>query len=207
MLSIAQLAAQRGNRLLFSALSLAFQAGDCVHLRGENGVGKTTLLKLLAGLTQPLHGEIIWGEQNIAELGDDYYAQLHYLGHKDALKELLSPFDNLQLAAKLAGNPLSEAAVLQALAQVGLARQSDLPVRSLSQGQKKRAALARVLATSRPLWLLDEPFVGLDAKAQEQLGTWITEHCSNGGIAIFTSHQIIPETIPNLTELNLSVKK
>ncbi|MBM5571699.1 MULTISPECIES: cytochrome c biogenesis heme-transporting ATPase CcmA [Deefgea] len=207
MLSIAQLAAQRGNRLLFSALSLTFQAGDCVHLRGENGVGKTTLLKLLAGLTQPLHGEISWGEQKIAKLGDDYYAQLHYLGHKDALKELLSPFDNLQLTAKLAGNPLSEAAVLQALAQVGLARQSDLPVRSLSQGQKKRAALARLVATPRPLWLLDEPFVGLDAKAQEQLGTWISEHCSNGGITIFTSHQIIPETIPNLTELNLSVKK
>ncbi|MGL6041546.1 MAG: cytochrome c biogenesis heme-transporting ATPase CcmA, partial [Deefgea sp.] len=177
MLSITHLAAQRGDRPLFSALSLTLNAGDCVHLRGENGVGKTTLLKLLAGLTEPQHGEVSWGEQNIAALGDDYYAQLHYLGHKDALKDLLSPFDNLQLAAKLAGNLLDEAAILLALAKVGLARQFDLPVRSLSQGQKKRAALARLLATPRPLWLLDEPFVALDAKAQEQLGSWITEHC------------------------------
>ncbi len=207
MLSIVHLAAQRGDRPLFSELSLSLKAGDCVHLRGENGVGKTTLLKLLAGLTQPQYGEVRWGEQNISALGDDYYAQLHYLGHKDALKDLLSPFDNLHLAAKLAGNPLDEAAILQALSRVGLARQCDLPVRSLSQGQKKRAALARLLATPRPLWLLDEPFVGLDAKAQEQLGGWISEHCEQGGIAILTSHQILPEAIPSITELTLSVKK
>ncbi|WP_084282703.1 cytochrome c biogenesis heme-transporting ATPase CcmA [Deefgea rivuli] len=206
MLSITHLAAQRGDRPLFSALSLTLQAGDCVHLRGENGVGKTTLLKLLAGLTQPQQGEICWQEQNIAARGDDYYAQLHYLGHKDALKALLSPFDNLHLAAKLAGNPLSEAAILNALAQVGLARQCDLPVRSLSQGQARRAALARLLVTPRPLWLLDEPFVALDATAQEQLGGWIAEHCANGGIAIFTSHQKLPEAIHHIIELDLSSK-
>lgn len=207
MLSIAHLAAQRGDRPLFSELSLSLKACDCVHLRGENGVGKTTLLKLLAGLTQPQHGEIRWGEQNISALGDDYYAQLHYLGHKDALKDLLSPFDNLQLAAKLAGTPLDEAAILQALSRVGLARQYDLSMRSLSQGQKKRAALARLLAIPRPLWLLDEPFVGLDAKAQEQLGTWIGEHCASGGITVLTSHQILPKSIPSIIEFILSVKK
>ena len=207
MLNLIQLAAQRGDRPLFSALSLTLNAGDCVHLRGENGVGKTTLLKLLAGLTQPQQGEIQWRGQPLADLGDAYYAQLHYFGHKDALKALLSPFDNLHLAAKLAGNPLSEATILQVLAQVGLARQCDLPVRSLSQGQSRRAALARLLVTPRPLWLLDEPFVALDAQAQEQLGGWITEHCENGGIAIFTSHQKLPEAIPSITELNLNSKK
>lgn len=207
MLYIANLAAQRGDRPLFSELSLTLKAGDCVHLRGENGVGKTTLLKLLAGLTQPQHGEIRWKEQRISDLGDDYHAHLHYLGHKDALKGLLSPFDNLSLAAKLAGNPLSEATILQALNRVGLARQCDLPVRSLSQGQARRAALARLLVTPRPLWLLDEPFVALDAKAQEQLGSWIGEHCNAGGIAVFTSHQALPESIPNITELTLAVKK
>ncbi len=207
MLSIANLAAQRGDRPLFSALSLTLQAGDCVHLRGENGVGKTTLLKLLAGLSQPQQGEIYWRGQPLAALGDAYFAELHYFGHKDALKELLSPFDNLQLAAKLAGNSLPESAILDVLARVGLARECDLPVRSLSQGQKKRAALARLLATPRPLWLLDEPFVALDAKAQSQLGEWIADHCQQGGIALFTSHQTIPKAIPRITELNLAMKK
>lgn len=206
MLSITDLAAQRGDRPLFSALSLTLQAGDCVHLRGENGVGKTSLLKLLAGLSQPQQGEIQWRGQPLAQLGDAYHAQLHYLGHKDALKALLSPFDNLHLAAKLAGNPCSETTILNALAQVGLARQCDLPVRSLSQGQARRAALARLLLIPRPLWLLDEPFVALDAKAQEQLGGWIAEHCSNGGIAILTSHQKLPEAIPGISELNLNSK-
>lgn len=207
MLNLIQLAAQRGDRPLFSALSLTLNAGDCVHLRGENGVGKTTLLKLLAGLTEPLHGEITWQGRSLPEWGDEFHSALHYLGHKDALKDLLSPFDNLHWAAQLAGCPLSETAILSALAQLGLARQCDLPVRNLSQGQKKRAALARLLAIQRPLWLLDEPFVALDATAQKQLGLWISAHCQSGGIAIFTSHQKLPEAIPNLIEITLRVQR
>ncbi|WP_203563990.1 cytochrome c biogenesis heme-transporting ATPase CcmA [Deefgea sp. CFH1-16] len=204
MILIDQIAAQRGDRPLFSNLSFALQAGDCIHLRGENGIGKTSLLKMLAGLSQPDQGQILWQGQALTELGDDYHRQLHYLGHKDALKDLLSPYQNLHWAAQIAGNPLSEAAILHTLAKVGLLQQCDLPVRSLSQGQKKRAALARLLATPRPLWLLDEPFVALDTTAQSELGEWINTHCQQGGLVIFTSHQKLPCTIKQVTEFTLT---
>ncbi|WP_297576498.1 cytochrome c biogenesis heme-transporting ATPase CcmA [uncultured Deefgea sp.] len=203
MILIDQIAAQRGDRPLFSNLSFALQAGDCIHLRGENGIGKTSLLKMLAGLSQPDQGQILWQGQALTELGDDYHGQLHYLGHKDALKDLLSPYQNLHWATQIAGNPLSEAAILHTLAKVGLLQQCDLPVRSLSQGQKKRAALARLLATPRPLWLLDEPFVALDTTAQSELGEWINNHCQQGGIVILTSHQQLP-SIQHVTELTLT---
>lgn len=204
MLSVSGLSAQRADRTLFSKLSFTLDLGQCLHLRGANGAGKTTLLKLLAGLSRPQSGEIVWQAQALTSLGDQYAAALHYLGHKDGLKELLSPYANLHLAAELAGQPLSDAAALQALAKVGLSRQCDLAVRSLSQGQKKRAALAKLLALPRPLWLLDEPFVALDTQAQDQLGGWISQQLSNGGLVILTSHQTLPATTPPVIELDLA---
>ncbi|WP_206434483.1 cytochrome c biogenesis heme-transporting ATPase CcmA [Iodobacter ciconiae] len=201
---MSKLSAQRADRLLFSGLSFALHAGQCLHLRGANGAGKTTLLKILAGLSTAQDGEISWQGRPLAKWGDDYYGMLHYLGHKDGLKDLLSPLANLRIAADLSGQALSEAAALKTLAQAGLIRQSDLAVRVLSQGQKKRAALARLLAISRPLWLLDEPFVALDQAAQKQLGEWISRHNHDGGIVILTSHQALPDAIQNVIELNLS---
>ncbi|MBY0445420.1 MAG: cytochrome c biogenesis heme-transporting ATPase CcmA [Burkholderiales bacterium] len=203
MLSVSKLSAQRADRTLFADLSFTLMKGQCLHLRGANGVGKTTLLKMLAGLSTAQAGEITWQGKSLAAWGDDYYTALHYLGHKDGLKDLLSPLANLRLAADLSGQALSEAAALKTLAQVGLIRQSELAVRSLSQGQKKRAALARLLAISRPLWLLDEPFVGLDQAAQIQLGEWIAQHTSQGGMVMLTSHQALPLAIQNIIELDL----
>jgi heme exporter protein A len=204
MLSVSKLSAQRADRTLFADLSFALMAGQCLHLRGANGAGKTTLLKMLAGLSTAQKGEITWQGKTLAAWGDDYYAALHYLGHKDGLKDLLSPLANLRLMADLSGQPLSEAAALKTLAQAGLIRQSELAVRALSQGQKKRAALARLLAISRPLWLLDEPFVGLDQAAQNQLGEWIASHTSQGGMVMLTSHQALPKAIQNIIELDLT---
>ncbi|AMC34554.1 cytochrome c biogenesis heme-transporting ATPase CcmA [Janthinobacterium sp. B9-8] len=204
MLSVSRLSAERADRTLFTDLSFALHAGQCLHLRGANGAGKTTLLKMLAGLSLAQAGEITWQGKALAAWGDDYYAALHYLGHKEGLKDLLSPRANLRLTADISGQILSEAAALKTLAQVGLIRQCDLAVRSLSQGQKKRAALARLLAISRPLWLLDEPFVGLDQAAQNQLGEWIDQHNRDGGIVILTSHQALPQAIQNISELDLS---
>ncbi len=202
-LSISGLAVKRGERVLFADLSFALSAGQCLHVLGENGTGKTTLLKMLAGLVPARAGWVSWQDKTQAEWGDDYNAQLHYLGHRDARKDLLTPLDNLQLSAALAGQPVTEAAAMQVLAQVGLARQALLPVRGLSQGQKKRAALARLLAVQRPIWLLDEPFVALDTLAQEDLGRWIAAHLSAGGIAIFTSHQALPAALPTPQVLTL----
>jgi heme exporter protein A len=203
MLSVSKLSAQRADRTLFADLSFTLMTGQCLHLRGANGAGKTTLLKMLAGLSTTQAGEITWQDQTLAAWGDNYYGALHYLGHKDGLKDLLSPLANLRLAAGLSAQALSEAAALKTLTQVGLIRQCDLAVRSLSQGQKKRAALARLLAISRPLWLLDEPFVALDQAAQNQLGEWIASHTSQGGMVILTSHQALPLAIQNIIELDL----
>jgi heme exporter protein A len=204
MLSVSKLSAQRADRTLFADLSFTLMKGQCLHLRGANGTGKTTLLKMLAGLSTVQAGKITWQGKDLAAWGDDYYTALHYLGHKDGLKDLLSPLANLRLTANLSGQALSEAAALKTLAQVGLIRQSDLAVRSLSQGQKKRAALAKLLAISRPLWLLDEPFVALDQAAQNQLGEWIASHTSQGGMVMLTSHQALPKAIQNITELDLT---
>ncbi|MEJ2793215.1 cytochrome c biogenesis heme-transporting ATPase CcmA [Iodobacter sp. LRB] len=204
MLSVSRLSAARADRPLFTDLSFALNAGQCLHLRGANGAGKTSLLKMLAGLSTAQDGEITWQGKALAAWGDDYYKALHYLGHKDGLKDLLSPLANLRLTAELSGQALSEASALKTLTQVGLTRQSELAVRTLSQGQKKRAALARLLAISRPLWLLDEPFVALDQAAQNQLGEWIAQHTRSGGMVILTSHQALPDAIQNIIELNLS---
>lgn len=195
-LSISGLAVKRGERCLFADLSFSLGAGQCLHIRGANGSGKTTLLKMLAGLVPSQAGSIGWQGKTQAAWGDDYNAHLHYLGHRDALKDLLTPLDNLLLSAALAGQPCSESTAMQVLAQAGLARQALLPVRGLSQGQKKRAAIARLLAVQRPIWLLDEPFVALDASAQDNLGRWIASHLVAGGMVIFTSHQPLPSALP-----------
>ncbi|QBC45050.1 cytochrome c biogenesis heme-transporting ATPase CcmA [Iodobacter fluviatilis] len=207
MLSVSGLSALRVDRTLFSKLSFTLNSGQCLHLRGANGAGKTTLLKLLTGLNRPQSGEIYWQQQALPSLGEQYAAALHYLGHKDGLKELLSPYANLRMAAELAGQPLSDEAALQALAKVGLSHQCDLAVRSLSQGQKKRAALAKLLALPRPLWLLDEPFVALDTQAQDQLGGWISQQLSSGGLVILTSHQTLPTAISQVIELDLALSQ
>lgn len=203
ILSISGLTVHRGTRCLFADLGFQLARGQGLHVRGANGVGKTTLLKMLAGLVPPRSGQIIWQDKTPAQWGDEYHAQIHYFGHRDALKELFTPLDNLMLSAALAGQACSEKAAMAVLARVGLARQALLPVRGLSQGQKKRAALARLLAVQRPVWLLDEPFVGLDDAAQADLGLWISEHLAAGGLAIFTSHQTLPAALADSAVLNL----
>ncbi|WP_410498616.1 heme ABC exporter ATP-binding protein CcmA [Chitinibacter sp. S2-10] len=200
MLQIEGLTAMRGGRPLFNPVSLTLSAGQCLHLQGANGVGKTTLLKVIAGLSQAGLSEhtapIRWQDRTPAGWGDDYGAQFHYLGHRDALKDTLSPLENLLLHARLQGVLLTESAALQALVKVGLAACVDLPVRQLSQGQKRRATLARFLALPRPIWVMDEPLVALDVSGQSELGNWIAAHLSLGGIALLTSHQLLPGEIP-----------
>ncbi|WP_348944800.1 cytochrome c biogenesis heme-transporting ATPase CcmA [Chitinibacter sp. FCG-7] len=207
MLQVQNLAAARGGRVLFSGLSFALLAGQCLHVQGANGVGKTSLLKILAGLSSSSSsspaGHMSWQGKSYAEWGDDFGAQLHYLGHRDALKDTLSPLENLLIDARLHGVRLAENTVLQVLQQVGLASYADLPVRQLSQGQKRRATLARFLALPRPIWVMDEPWVGLDLAGQAELGAWIADHLNSGGIAILTSHQLLPEQIPGVSILTL----
>lgn len=189
MLTVTGLSCARGERRLFSGLNLTVEPGEWLHVQGENGVGKTTLLRALVGLAPPVEGEIRWrGEP----LDDDYRRDMLYLGHYGAVKEELTPLENLQLSAALDGTVLSDQETLTALRRFGLRGREELPVRFLSAGQKRRVLLARLITRKSPLWILDEPFTALDVKAVELLSRVIEEHLTNNGMVVLTSHQAMP---------------
>ena len=185
----------RGERTLFTGLDLEVSAGQWLHVRGENGIGKTSLLRLLSGLTKPAAGEIFWNEQLISADPSEYHRNLLFLGHRDSLKEDLTALENLSIATALDGIAVSEEEILLALHRFGLRGREDLPVNCLSAGQKRRVLLARLLLRQAKLWILDEPFNALDVRAVEMLSELILEHIASGGMAIMTSHQEIP--MPN----------
>ena len=204
MLDVIGLECARGERTLFRDLSFSLPRGPLFELRGENGSGKTTLLRAVCGLLSPIAGEILWQGKNIKALGDDYRAQLGYLGHLNGLKDELSALENLALAAPLAGIAAGRSAVEDMLRQFGLARCLHLPCKALSQGQKRRAALARIaLGTHHALWLLDEPFAALDTAAIALLQSLLERHLANGGIVMLTTHQDVPITAPQRQRLEL----
>ena len=192
MLTATGLSCVRGERCLFTELDLAVGPGEWLHVQGENGTGKTSLLRILAGLSPPAAGAIRWNGEPTQTLAEDFRKELLFLGHHGAVKEELTPFENLSLAAQLDGTTLDESAALKALARFGLRGREDLAVRFLSAGQKRRVLLARLAVRKATLWILDEPFTALDVKAVDMLSGLIVEHVTQGGIAILTSHQTIP---------------
>lgn len=191
MLTAHGLACDRGDRRLFSAVDLSLAPGQWLQVEGPNGVGKTSLLRILAGLAPAAAGHIEWEGRPVAEVRDDFNARLLYLGHAPTIKDDLSALENLQGAAAIAGRPLDESTALAALRRIGLKGREDLPTRVLSQGQKRRVALARLLCSQARLWILDEPFVALDVAAVAQLCEILDEHLARGGLLIFTSHQAV----------------
>lgn len=192
MLSVSDLSCVRGERRLFSGLSLDLAPGEWLHVQGENGAGKTTLLRALVGLSPAAEGDIRWEGEPVGKLGEDYRRELLYLGHHGAVKEELTPLENLRLAAALDGAELSEREALAALIRFGLKGREELPVRFLSAGQKRRVLLARLVTKKARLWVLDEPFTALDVKAVDMLSGVIGEHLAAGGMAVLTSHQALP---------------
>jgi heme exporter protein A len=201
MLTATGLSCIRGERRLFAGLDLAVGPGEWLHVQGENGAGKTSLLRILASLSAPAAGEIRWQGELIGALAEDYRRAMLFLGHHGAVKEELTPLENLTLAAQLDGALLDEAAALQALVRFGLRGREDLAVRFLSAGQKRRVLLARLAVRKATLWILDEPFTALDVKAVEMLSGLIEAHLAAGGMAILTSHQSMP--LPNGRVLKL----
>ena len=175
----------RGGRLVFEALSFALAPGDALVLRGPNGSGKSTLLRLLAGFLRPSAGSLAWGGRSCSAEAPEHRARLHFLGHTDPLKPLLSVEENLAFAAGLAGDP---AALGPAIAWFDLERLAATPARFLSSGQKRRANLARLLTGRRQLWLLDEPGVGLDAANRARLEQAVAAHRAGGGICLLATH-------------------
>lgn len=192
MLSVTHLSCDRGERRLFSGLGFELAPGEWLHVQGENGAGKTTLLRALVGLSHPAEGEIRWKGSPIHELGDEYRREMLYLGHHGAVKEELTPLENLELAAALDGRCLDDRQAITTLHRFGLKGREELPVRFLSAGQKRRVLLARLVTRNATLWVLDEPFTALDVKAVEMLSALIGEHLAQGGMAILTSHQAMP---------------
>ncbi|KXX65342.1 cytochrome c biogenesis heme-transporting ATPase CcmA [Marichromatium gracile] len=203
MLEVVQLECRRGDRLLFSALDVEVGGGTLLHVRGRNGSGKTTLLRALCGLFTPERGEIRWRGTPIAELGDEYHRDLLYFGHLNGIKGDLTGVENLRVTTTLDGERLDEQVLWAALARIGLQGFEDLPTRMLSQGQKKRVALARLVLSRAPLWVLDEPFTALDTAAVALLETLIAEHVAGGGIVVLTTHQDVPLTSGQVARLDL----
>jgi heme exporter protein A len=190
VLEIINLGCLRGERRLFGGVSFRLAPGGLIWIQGSNGSGKTTLLRTLCGLTQAMAGEVRWRGETIQTLGEDYRRELSYLGHANGLKEDLSALENLRIAAQLAGQPVSREACVEALQGSGLAGREHLPVKFLSQGQRRRAALARLrLAHPRTLWLLDEPFNALDTRAVADMRHIMETHLARGGMIALTTHQ------------------
>ena len=191
MLTASNLSLSRGDRRLFSGVSFTLEAGQWLHLEGDNGVGKTSLLRLLCGLISLEDGEIRWKGQTTDKTPEVFRSDLAYLGHQLALKQDLSPLENLRADAAVSGRELSVKDAMAALALMGLRSREHLPVRVLSQGQQRRTALSRLIVSTAALWILDEPFVALDAAAQNALAGVINAHLSRQGMVLLTSHQAV----------------
>jgi heme exporter protein A len=204
MLEVGNLACSRGDHRLFSGLSFTLHPGQIMQVQGANGSGKTSLLRTLCGFIQPDDGQILWRGKRVRELGEDYFAELLYLGHLNAIKDELSALENLQMSAGLAGYTVSEKQAIAVLRRMGLQRREHLPVRVLSQGQRRRVALARLLTSDAHLWILDEPLTALDVGAVGLMQELIGEHLSNGGMTIFTTHQPLQVAGVQMRQLALS---
>jgi heme exporter protein A len=187
LLQATGLAAFRGERLVFRDLDFAVAAGGTLLLTGPNGSGKSTLLRLLAGLLRPAAGTLTWdGADALADL-PAHARRVAYLGHQDAVKPALTAVENLRFAARLSGG-----AVGTALAAVGLQDLADLPTRMLSAGQRRRLALARLALSQAPLWLLDEPTIGLDTASVQRFGLMLEAHRARNGLMIAATHLPLP---------------
>lgn len=202
LLAAAGLACFRGDRLLFQDLDLSVAAGQSLQIRGPNGCGKTTLLRILCGLTTPENGTIRWRGRALGPRDPDYLRDLRYIGHNDGVKLVLSPRENLRMAMALESGA-DEAALTRALARLGLSGFMDVACRTLSAGQRRRVALARLTLGDARLWLLDEPFTALDSAATKAVHMLIEEHLDGGGCAVLTSHQPVRIDAAKSTSLDL----
>jgi heme exporter protein A len=192
MLTATHLACSRGERRLFSDLDLTVEPGRWLHVAGENGCGKTTLLRTLMGLCAADEGEIRWHGVPASECREAFHRALVFLGHHVALKGELSPLENLRFSAAIDGIAVADDQAQTALARLGLRGREELPARYLSAGQKRRVLLARLLVRPATLWVLDEPFTALDGAGVELVAGLIQAHLAQGGMAILTSHQSVP---------------
>ena len=179
MLQTSQLSCERRDRILFEGLSFSVEPGEVLRVLGPNGAGKTTLLRILAGLYQEFEGEVSWDLQEYPL----------YLGHRPGVKDLLSPLENLRYFAALFEPVAGDDVLVDALAQVGLAGLEDAATGTLSEGQRKRVSLARLVFVQSPAWILDEPFSAIDVAGVRLIEGMMAQHIEGGGLVVLTSHQ------------------
>lgn len=203
MFEATRLECMRGDSRLFSEVGFLLEPGGLLNVRGANGSGKSSLLRMLCGLILPEAGEIRWNGVNIRH-SHDYKRALTYLGHLNGIKEELSGLENLRINCGLAGFDIGEEAAIDALERIGLDGREHLPVNVLSQGQRRRVMLARLLVARTPLWILDEPLVALDADAIGLMRSLFELHLENGGMLIMTTHQELEIAAGTTQEIRLS---
>ena len=193
-----ELVCVRGEKTVFERLSFSVSDGDALVLRGPNASGKSSLLRVMAGLLQLESGAILWNERDITDDLHLHRASLHYVGHQNALKPLLTVTENLAFAASLRS---SENGCSNALETFALANLADVPVRLLSAGQRRRLTLARLIASQSRLWLLDEPTTSLDEEAVATLQSVISSHRAEGGIVVLAAHGALTTESPSELDL------
>lgn len=200
LIELRDFACERDERLLFCGLNTVWSAGQVVQILGPNGSGKTSLLRILAGISADYQGEILWRGQTLASVAWEFASDLLYLGHLPGIKKSLTPLENLRWYAAIQGN-VDDGLLLQALVDVNLGGYEDTLCYQLSAGQLRRVALARLAFSSAALWILDEPFTALDKKGVTQLEDRLAGHAAAGGLVLVTSHQDI--NVPDLQQLDL----
>jgi len=181
----------RDGRLLFHQLDLQLQAGQILQIEGSNGAGKTSLLRILCGLSEPREGTVRWRGDDIRSCRQDFHRQLLYIGHNPGIKLELTPLENLRFFQALSGQEGSENDRLNALELIGLYGYEDVKVGALSAGQRRRAALARLWLSRATLWMLDEPFTAIDRQGIGHLEARLADHVQAGGLVVVTSHQAL----------------
>ncbi len=194
MLEADNLSCIRDDRVLFSGLSFCISPGDIVQVEGANGAGKTSLLRILAGLAEPDAGQVSWRRQSIRRERAMYHRELLFIGHRSGINGVLTPLENLAFFQALGGGECREADLWRALAQVGLPGYEELPAAGLSAGQQRRIALARLWLSPAPLWILDEPLTAIDRQGVAQLMSLFAAHADARGMVLLTTHQALPDS-------------
>lgn len=188
-LTFAKLGCTKGGRQLFKNVDCTLTAGQWLYVAGVNGVGKTSLLRMVCGLSSIGAGDILWNGVSIHAQADAYHQDLCYLGHLNGLQESMTVEENLTFIAALSGRAIGSGQTQKVLTRFGLRGRSQQLVRHLSQGQKRRVALSRLALSPARLWVLDEPYVAMDEGGVKMLADLIADHLQYGGLAVLTSHQ------------------